>query len=193
MPEPQIADHPALAVPGKIGGQFQEGHGFVTESLGGDAADHADLRFFLGEIRSTGKLEERRRVESRVREQLRETHRLQKAFRVECAPALKVSGSGFAAPSGAPGKIPGVIGPAALIDLERLVRPLAGEGKIRHLVIAAPEPVSLQGRFGMDGIEPGKVAGEFHLQRGRFAGKSEPAQFVRHSMNEKQALPPFFI
>src|SRR5205814_661665 len=133
------------------------------------------------------------RVEGPVREQLRDPDRLQKALRIKRAPALELGGLAFSAPGGSPGKIPGVIGPAALIDLERLAGPLGGEGKIRHLVIAAPEPVSLQSRFGVDGFESGKVAGEFHLERGRFAGKSEPAQFVRHSMNEKQALPPFFI
>ena len=68
MAKPQLADHGALAVPRKIGGQFKERNVFVIETLDIDPADNAEFRRIAGEIGRAGKFEERRRIEGDVGE-----------------------------------------------------------------------------------------------------------------------------
>ena len=60
MAQTELADHGAVAVPGKVSGQFEKRHALVTEALHVDAANEAELRRGPGKIRRTGKLEKRR-------------------------------------------------------------------------------------------------------------------------------------
>ena len=136
MTNAQLANHAALAIPGKIRVELQERNIFVTEALDVDAADEADLRRVVGEIGRAGKLEERRRIQRYVREQ-RETGGVEKTFRVQRAAALEVGRFVLPIPTGAAGKIPDVVRPRALLDLQSLVRPFRGDGQVRHFVITA--------------------------------------------------------
>src|SRR3954468_19884779 len=165
MPEPQVADHGALAVPRKIAAQFQERDVFVTEALDIDAANDAELRRVAGKIGGAGKLEERRRIEGDIGEELRETGCVEKSLRVERASALEIRRVLFPAPVRAPGESAQVIRPGALINVERLIRPLGGEGQVRYFVIAATQSFAGEDRFRMDGFELRKVPGEFYLER----------------------------
>src|ERR671920_323662 len=45
----------------------------------------------------------------------------------------------------------------------------------------------------MQRLELREIAGEFDLKRWTFAGETEPAQLIRHAMDEEETLPPFFV
>src|SRR2546430_7417982 len=84
---------------------------------------------------------------------------------VERAAALEVSRFCSQIPARAPGKISDAVRPRALLDLQRVVRPVRGDRQVRHFIIAATQTFAAQSRLGVDRLELRKVAAELHLER----------------------------
>ena len=193
MAQPKAAQHAPRAIPGKISGQLQERDGPVGEVFDDRTADHAHARRRLGKISGSGKLDQGRGGEGEIGQQLPETESVEKSLSVQRASRLKIGRFGFAAPTRPARKIADTIIPIAAGNVERLIRPLRGEGQVLHFVGAALQAIGVQSCLGPGGLELGKVARKFYLQRRRFPGKLETAQLVCDALDEQHPLIPILL
>src|SRR6266446_8469586 len=192
MPDAQIVDECAFAIPRKIGGEIGERHAFVRERSNSSVPDDVRPKLLGAEIHRTGDCDQRRRIELRVFERFPETECSKKCFQIETALNLEFGSVAFPIPIATAGETALAVAPLAMRDIQPLVVPFCGSGEVSNFVAAALQSLPAQRRLDSGFFDFRDVSAELHLQRRRSRWEPELFQFIDCALCNQHSLLPFF-
>src|SRR5260370_40864516 len=121
MPDAQLVDKCAFAIPRKIGGEIGERHVFVRERSKSSVADDVRPKSLGAEIQRTSDFDQRWRIELRVFERLPEAESSKKCLQIETALNLEFGGVAFPIPIATPGGTAPGVAPLAMLVIQPLL------------------------------------------------------------------------
>ena len=165
MAHAQLVNECSFAIPRKIRTKIGERHIFIRKRSKSSVPDDVGSNLLRTEIYRTCDFDERRRTEFRFFERFAQTESIKKCLQIEAALNLEFGDFAFPIPIGTTGDTAPVVAPLIMCNIQPLIVPFCGSGRVSYFIAVALQSVPAQRRLDSSLFDFRNVSGEFHLQR----------------------------